>query len=186
MIGVRAAFFVPSELPAAWAFRSCAPDDAVRFWRGTRSAMAAFVLRPVLVVCALLAPVIGARPAALHAAFVSALAFVMVEVASLTFRGIPFTRPYEPGRAKLKTRWPWYIVGVYAVAYWPARYAVWMLEDAVRVAFGVGMLAAVAVVLEVAARPLSRRWSLREAEPAADEFETVTVLSLGGAAGVSS
>src|SRR5262249_12096161 len=38
-IGVRAAFFVPSELLAAWSFRSNALSAARSYWSATRAAM---------------------------------------------------------------------------------------------------------------------------------------------------
>ena len=40
-IGLRASAFMPSELPAAWTFRSSAPTGTRAYWAGTRAAIAA-------------------------------------------------------------------------------------------------------------------------------------------------
>ena len=43
--------------------------------------------------------------------------------------GVPFTRAYPPGHAKLKTRWHLYLLGMWAIAYVPVRMEMAVLED---------------------------------------------------------
>ncbi len=57
----------------------------------------------------------------MHAWISCAALGVLVEALALTVRHVPFTRPYPPGHARIKTRWPLYLIGMYAVAYLPVR-----------------------------------------------------------------
>ena len=45
-IGLRASFFVPSELPAAWAVRVNGPDAPCEYWSATRATMTRSCRRP--------------------------------------------------------------------------------------------------------------------------------------------
>ena len=94
-------------------------------------------------------------------------AFTMVV---LTIDFVPFTRPYEPGHAKLKTRWPLYAIASALTAYALPHLPLWALVST-------------AVVLYVAGDYRSRRWTT---EPSDDLFDdsTITVLDLVGARGV--
>src|SRR5262249_39642568 len=120
-VGLRASFFVPSELPAAWSFRSHAPETGRSYWSATRAVMISFVLPPMLAVTALLATSVGWRIAAWHALFVTAMTLLLVQALALTFSHIPFTRAYEPGHTKLRTRWPLYLFGTSAFGYASTR-----------------------------------------------------------------
>ena len=110
IIGLRAAFFVPSELPSAWTFNVNAPARFDSYARGVRAAIAALV-----------APALGAMAFAIggwaHAARTVLLIVALADVIVLTIDFLPFTRAYRPGHARLKTRWPIYAVGAYAFAY---------------------------------------------------------------------
>src|SRR6185503_7850901 len=63
-IGIRAAFFVPSELPAAWAFKVNAPLSTSAFALGTRAAMIAFVMPLAVLLAGAAGGVVGGWPAA--------------------------------------------------------------------------------------------------------------------------
>jgi hypothetical protein len=182
IIGLRAAFFVPSELPASWSFRSNAPDHSRAYWSAVRASMIAFVLPPVLLIDLLLAPILGWPLAASYAVFTSAVAILFAEVVALTIDFIPFTRAYRPGHAKLKTRWPLYVIGLHLVAFWPARLQLWLSDDpasSLLIAAGVGM--AIAAV-EFAGRRKAARWSVDSEEEPEDELSRIAVLDIGGAA----
>ena len=110
VIGLRAAFFVPSELPAAWAFAVHAPAASVSYARGVCAAIIGFVVP----LAAVLAYAVGGwRQLVVTALLVVALA----QGVALTISALPFTCPYRPGHAKLKTRWPIYLVTAYTFAY---------------------------------------------------------------------
>jgi len=180
-IGVRASFFVPSELPAAWAFRSNAPECRVAYWSAVRASMLALVLPPVLAVAVFLTPIIGVRLAALHAFVTCATLSLFVEVLALTVGHIPFTRPYHPGHAKLKTRWPLYLLGMYFVAYWPVRLELGLLERSTSLlTMGVCITVAVAV-LDLIGRHAARRHSGDPHEDSEADYSSATVLDISGA-----
>ncbi len=121
-VGVRAATFVPSEPTAAWLFRSAGLERALAFRSGVRAATLCVVLPPALfLIWAVIAPLVGWRVAAWHTAFVSLVLLAMVNAMMLTIRHVPFTAMYRPGHAKLRTRWPLYVMGMFAVAVWPVR-----------------------------------------------------------------
>ena len=99
--------------------------------------------------------------------------------------GIPFTRPYPPGHARLRTRWPLYAVGMYVVAYCPVRYELWILRNSERwVTMSVGALAII-TILEAAGRRKSEGWMLPTAEELEADPDSLTYLNLGPDAAVA-
>jgi hypothetical protein len=120
-IGVRQSFFVPSEPLAAWTFRSNGSGDPVATWSAVRASMLVIVAAPAFLIACSLSSLIGWRLAFMHAWISCAALAVLVEALALTVRHVPFTRPYPPGHARLKTRWPLYLLGMYAVAYLPVQ-----------------------------------------------------------------
>src|SRR5262249_39568486 len=103
-IGLRAAFFLPSELPASWTFRFNGPLVTTAYWPQARAAAIGCRLPLALAADGAIAPLIGVRAALWHASIVAAVAIVLAETVALSVDFLPFTRPYEPGHAKLKTR----------------------------------------------------------------------------------
>jgi hypothetical protein len=180
LVGLRASFFMPIELPAAWAFRAHAQLPSSSYWSGVRAAATAFVIGPALAVNALVVlPLFGWKIAAWHSAIVCIALVVAVEVMCLLTDSVPFTRAYPPGRAKLKTRWPLYLLGMYATAYWPVQLELRRLGSL----SGSLKLAAAGIVLIAALEIIGRRTALRwqiqpEAEPS-DDPEALTILNLG-------
>ena len=74
-------------------------------------------------------PLLGWRIAAIHALVVTLAIAITAQFASLLVEGIPFTRAYPPGHAKLKTRWQLYLLGMWAIAYLPVRMELQVLND---------------------------------------------------------
>lgn len=185
IVGLRASFVVPTELKAAWAFRVHSQLPTASFWAGVRAAMFAFAIGPALLVNALVVgPLLGWRIAAIHALVVTLAIAVTAEFASLLVQNVPFTRAYPPGHAKLKTRWQFYLLGMWAIAYLPVRWEMPLLNDPSGLA---GLLVAgivVVVVLEIAGRYRARTWTLPP-EPDFDDSDpdSLTYLNLGPAAG---
>jgi hypothetical protein len=176
-IGVRAAFFVPAELQASWTFRANGPAAARSYWRGTHAAMLALIVPPVLFVTAIVTlPLLGARIAAWHAAFVIALHVALVNIMTLTVNHVPFTRPYQPGHAKLKTRWPLYLIGMVVFALVSARLERASFDDASFFAIA----GAVALMFQALAWRHGSRWSV---EPREDDVlgdvSDIAVLDIG-------
>jgi hypothetical protein len=180
-VGMRASFFVPSELASSWTFRVNAAGPATPVWAAVRASMIAFILPRTLLVDLVLVPLIGWYMAAWHAVVVSAVIVLFIELGALTIDHIPFTQPYRPGHAKLRTRWSVYLVGVYVFAYVPARLELRLGASAPLFAI-VGGVIAVIIALEIVGH---WRSSTAAAVPGDEIDESdrsdVTVLDLGGA-----
>lgn len=180
-VGLRASFFVPSELPASWSFQANAPEAGRAYWSAVRASMMAFLIPPTLLLIAVLfVPLLGWRVAGWHALVVCAMVILLVEVVALTIHYIPFTRAYEPGHAKLKTRWPVYALGLYAFAYLPVRLELRILGTPAALLKTVACIAAVIALLEVVGRRTAGKWMVRPREESADDPFGVTMLDIGG------
>lgn len=186
VVGLRASFAMPTELRAAWAFRVHSRLPSVSYWSGVRAAMIAFAIGPALLMNALVVgPLLGWRVAAIHAPFVVLAIAITAQFASLLVDGIPFTRAYPPGHAKLKTRWQLYLLGMFAIAYVPVRMEMAVLNDAWGLAALLAKGVVVLIVLEAAGRYRARTWTLPPEPELDDDPEAPTVLNLGPAAGHS-
>jgi hypothetical protein len=178
-VGLRAAAFVPSEPRAAWMFNAAGVGETHSFWSGTRAPLLAVVLPPALLfACAPVGPLLGWRIAFWHAAFVLIILVATVDATLLTIRHVPFTAVYRVGHARLRTRWPLYGLGMFAVAVWPVRAELRSLGGGeVRLVAGAAVIAALVyiagrlwAVLELSATP--------DDDGARDEDEA-TVLNIG-------
>lgn len=179
-VGLRTAFFIPSELPAAWSFRTSAPAGTRAYWRATRAAMIAFVAPAILAITALQAIMLGWQAAAAHALFACAMLVLLVQAIVLTLDSIPFTRPYEPGHLKLRSRWPFYLIGLYVFAYWPAQLEVSLFATPERATAVAVVILALIATLEVAGRWRATRWSVEAPEDSADDATAlISVLDIG-------
>jgi hypothetical protein len=184
VIGLRASFAMPAELRAAWAFRVHSRPHSASYWSGVRAAMIAFAIGPALIINALvLGPLLGWRVAAIHAPFVVLAIVITAQCASLLVDGIPFTRAYPPGHAKLKTRWHLYFAGMFAIAYVPVRMEMAVLNDAWGLAALLAKGAVVLIGLEAAGRHRARNWTVPSEPELDDDPEAPTVLNLGPDAG---
>jgi len=177
-VGLRASFFVPAELPAAWSFRFNAPTRSTAYWSAVRASAIGFLLPLALLFDAPLVLLIGARAAAWNALVVASVVLVLGETIALTVNFIPFTRPYEPGHARLRTRWPLYFIGLFVFAFWPARAAMWTGGDPNGMLHIAEAFLAAAFVLELVGRWRARTWSMDPAEEFVEE-STINVLDIG-------
>ena len=170
IIGLRAAFFVPSELPAAWAFARTASDHSRALVRGAR--LDDRVHRAsVLFIDLLLAPILGgvAWPRGRRGLERCGHPARRGGCADNRFHPV-HAGVCRPGHAKLKTRWPLYLIGLYVFAFWPARLQLWMSGDAassLQLAAGIGVAIAIA---EFAGRQRAARWTAECEEEPDDEF----------------
>jgi hypothetical protein len=177
-VGVRASFFVPSELPTAWTFPVNGPLKARAYWAGTRAAMIAFILPPVILVAACVTTaLLGWRVAAWHVAFVVLTQLALIEFVTLTIDYIPFTQPYRPGHAKLKILWPVYVLGMYVFAKWPVRLELQALGGS-EIAL-LTNVAAATILLHVVARWRGTKWSVQPVEELTDDVGDVAMLDIG-------
>ena len=179
-IGLRASFFVPSELRGSWTFRINGPAPAKPYWSATRASMLAFVLPPTaLVAAAILVPLVGWRMAAIHTLFTCVVVTVLIELVALTVDFVPFTRRYPPGHANLKGLWWVYVLGLFAFAYWPARLELWSIQTSTSMLGITTWLALAIMALEVVGRRRSAHKSMPEHDDLMDDSLRLTVLDLG-------
>ena len=168
VVGLRASFVLPTELKAAWAFRVHSQLPSASYWSGVRAAMFAFAIGPALFVNALVVlPLVGWRIATVHALIVTLAIAITAQFASLLVESIPFTRAYPPGHAKLKTRWQFYLLGMWAIAYLPVRMEQQVLNDTSGLVVLMVKGLAVLAVLEIAGRHRARKWTM----PPESEFD---------------
>jgi len=178
VIGLRAAFLMPSELPAAVTFAVNGPADTRAYWSAVRAAMIAWLAPPVTVVTlAVTGWLLGWRVAAWHAAFVAGMTATLVELAASTIDRVPFTRPYAAGDALLRRRWPLYLLGMYAFAYWPVRIELRSLGG--REPWLVAAVTSVAIVCHLIGRHRARRWSVEPPDELANDGRVHVVLDIG-------
>ncbi|HEY7791615.1 MAG TPA: hypothetical protein VIC33_13950 [Vicinamibacterales bacterium] len=186
MIGLRAAFFVPAQLPASWVFRSHAPEPERGYWAATRAALAALTLPPIAgLTLVLLVPLVGWPLAAWHLLIVCAATLLLVEVVALTIDFVPFTRAYQAGHARLKTRWWLYVLGPFAFAYVPVRIELHLIGHWVALLEMAAWLLAGAAVLEYVGRCRAHRWTIGEPDDRTDGSSALTVLDLAMPAGMA-
>lgn len=185
IVGLRASFVMPTEFRAARAFRVHSRLPSVSYWLGVRAAMMAFAIGPALFVNALaVLPLVGWRVASIHTIVVCLAIAIAAQFASLLVDGVPFTRAYPPGHARLKTRWPLYLLGMWAIASVPVAMELQVLHDPSGLGLMMAEGLAVLAVLEVAGRYRARKWTLPP-EPEFDDAdpEALTFLNLGPGAG---
>jgi hypothetical protein len=111
-----------------------------------------------------------------HASFVALAVIVLIELLALTVTFTPYIRPYEPGHAKLKTRWPLYLIGAYAFSYRLVALERLCWTDS---RWFVGLLiclAALAIALDVAGRTRAGPSSTDGFEELANEEGQMAVL----------
>jgi hypothetical protein len=178
-IGMRASFYVPSELPAAWTFRANAPTATAAYALGTRAAMIALIGPAVGAVALAAGAFAGGWAVAVRHAVVSSVAMVILcDVLVLTIAELPYTRPYEPGHAKLKTRWPLYLLCAYLVSDGVVRLEQVASTDLSQLAVLFLVAAAVIAGLEWAIRLKGRTWAVHTESDVEPDYFTVTTLDL--------
>jgi hypothetical protein len=182
IIGLRAACFVPSELPASWTFIANAPSSAASYWSAVRAAMLAYVLPPMLAVMVVLVPLLGWSVVARHTVFATAVVVVLADIIALTIDYVPFTRPYEAGHAKLRTRWPLYLLGAFVFAVWPAALEQPRIGDPAAWLRLTAAVAAAIVALEITGRRSTATHATDAPAETTDDLFRIRVLDLGGSA----
>jgi hypothetical protein len=182
VIGLRAAFLMPSELPAAVTFAVNGPAATRAYWSAVRGAMIAWLAPPVSAVTLLVTGLLlGWRVAAWHTAFVAGMVAALIELAVMTIVRVPFTMPYAAGDATLRRRWPFYVLGMYAFAYWPVRIELQFLGGGE--SWLVVAVAGVALACHLLGRRRARRWSVEPVDERPVDHPDFTVLDIGAIVG---
>jgi hypothetical protein len=118
VLGVRAAFAVPSELDANWIFRLAGPRDVAAHAPATRLAGAFVAVGPVTALVLLGGGALwGWAPAVKVAAMHAATGVWLVAVAMAGFTAVPFTRAHAMSASALKVAAPLGVVAVHLYAF---------------------------------------------------------------------
>ena len=161
LVGVRAAFRMPTEPAASWTFHVNASGPVSAYAPAARTAAALSVLVPVLAISLVAYTwLFGWRVATIHVAFCGLMGAALLEVLFARFDQIPFTRAYEAGRANVRVWWPLYIFGLQAYALWPTYVVLWMLRQPGRSLNVLLAMSAVVLVLRWRCRSISKTSAL--------------------------
>ena len=111
--GLRVALALPSELPARWLFASAPIPAGAGRTAAWRLMFFGAALPAALVTGIIAFRLWGDGFAVVAALAVMATGVVLAEVHLWGFIGVPGARLLAPGAAKLQSRWPLYLTGVY-------------------------------------------------------------------------
>jgi hypothetical protein len=112
LVGLRALFAIPIEPKANWIFRLREPENRRAVVAGVRRALMIACVLPVTLAAGLSVGVPwGARLGVAHALFCVLMGTLLTELLLIRFCKVPFTCTYFPGRGRLRTLWPFYLVG---------------------------------------------------------------------------
>jgi hypothetical protein len=133
VVGLRVLLNLPTELKAGWIFRMTETDDKRVYLRSVRKAILILGLGTTVVITfPVYAALWGVQIAAEHAAFWLLMGAVLVEALLLTYRSVPFTYPYVPGKTNVKLLWPLYLLAMTTYSFTASRIGVWLLGEPVR------------------------------------------------------
>jgi hypothetical protein len=111
LVGLRVVVAIPVEPKANWIVRLLEPADRVAVSTGTRNAfLIAGALPPALLAAAGAAMLWGPWPAVVHGTVCAGMGWLLGEALLVGLGKLPFTSTYYPGRGRLRTRWPLYLV----------------------------------------------------------------------------
>ncbi len=111
--GLRAVFQIPAELRANWVFRASESHTPAPHLRAARKWVTIMGLAPLLGMLLPLEVVFqGWRIAIIHLSFAAVVALVLLDVLMFSFRKIPFTCSYFPGKTSMAL-----LAGAYALGF---------------------------------------------------------------------
>ena len=118
LVGLRALFAIPIEPKANWIFRLREPGNRRAVVAGVRRALFVACVLPVTLAAGVSVGVPwGARLGVAHALVCLLMGMLLTELLLIRFCKVPFTCMYFPGRARVSTLWPFYLVGFSAYTY---------------------------------------------------------------------
>ena len=175
-LGLRAAFRIPTDLDANWAFRVI-PPSTDQAGSGTRMVMLALVVAPVTGLSALSAALAEwpIRSIILVAAFDVAMGLALVESVLLGWAIVPFACAHEPDQAAIRSRWLLYLIPLNVFAFRAAAFQ----ADALTSIGGSVVFLAVVVTIAAAVRRFRRARARREPllfeAPADERFDVLNL-----------
>lgn len=154
LAGMRVVIAIPVEPKANWIVRLLEPGDRGAVSTGVRDAFLVGGALPATAIAGVNALVLwGPWPALVHTVVCAAMAWILSEVLLLTLQKVPFTATYYPGRARLRTRWPLYLIAFTNFCFTTAAFELLMISNpAMLVAFVGASGGAIAVLSAVRQR----------------------------------
>jgi hypothetical protein len=175
LVALRVAVALPAELSGTWLF-AISGDESSRWYRIAvrRFFWAAGVVPPTMTSLVAFWIVWGPAVAWQHALLSVGVGIVLVEILVAGLSGVPCGRAYAPGGARLRSRWPWYLLLLVTLNIYIPQAEARLLRGP----SGVPILAAVLVALALAVR-LRADWRQRQGVDGMDP-EAMTVIDLQG------
>jgi hypothetical protein len=111
LTGLRLAISLPAELRAAWIFAAAAGPSWPAHRQATRRLFWLFGVVPAILLFLPLVGFVAGIPTMLrHLVVLVAIAMLFVEIVMTDADGMPFTRPFSPDTALMRSRGPWYFM----------------------------------------------------------------------------
>lgn len=176
VLGLRVVFSFPMELPANWIFRAVGVHDPEKILAANERALVLLAVGPVWFVSAAVCFCLWPWPqAAAHAAALGLLGTILVDLALFSFRKIPFTCSYLPGKMQVHM----VIVAAFILMSVVAQSVLWELQALKQP----GLTAAMLMLLAVSA--VATNWFVRvharsdQLELKFEEEDSSALLDLG-------
>lgn len=177
MTGMRALFALPTEIRANWVFRLAEPVRPDFALGGAAAALAWCAVLPAAAVAAISVSWLwGVFAGIQHAMFCSVLGIVLIQVLVRGLDKIPFTCTYVPGKSRVTSYWPAYLMAFATLTYGMASLEGMLLKSVAAYLTVTGILGALAAGLRWSRIRAARQLvSLRFQE---EEPDQPTLLSL--------
>jgi hypothetical protein len=114
LVGIRVVIAIPSEPKARWLFRVCEPADRYAAIAGARDTMMLLVVFPATALALVQGLVFWTVQAAVsHALFCWVVGRFLAEMLLLRTDKLPFACTYYPGKSRVFTLWPLYVIAFF-------------------------------------------------------------------------
>ncbi|HWQ54199.1 MAG TPA: hypothetical protein VN442_10980 [Bryobacteraceae bacterium] len=148
--GMRYAFTVPAELRANWLFQIAESGEPAEYMAGVRKAMALLAIVPLFAALLPLHVAIwGWTAGGLHIAYGATVAWLLMEVLLAGFEKLPFTCSFVPGKANVRTLWPFYVIGYLGYVSLFSALELFLMRQPIRFLWFLAASAAVKTGIEV-------------------------------------
>jgi hypothetical protein len=121
-------------------------------------------------------PAVGLQTAIWRGAIASLVLCAFIDLIAATIHHVPFTQPYRPGHAKLKSRWPLYLIGQYVFVYGAIHLPMWSTASD---PWAITTMVGVAALCYAAGRRAAHTWSTEAPPELWDDPWAVTILDIG-------
>lgn len=149
LVGLRVIMAVPAEPKARWAFRACEPVDRGEAVTASRDTMLTLVVWPTTGLALVQGLVFwGPAAAAGHAGFDFVAGLLLAELLMARTRKLPFACTYFPGKSRVFSLWPLYLLAFFIYTIFLAVVERELLARPARLVIFCGLGLAAAALLE--------------------------------------